>query len=220
MFGWIHTTSSKYFKNFLKIFLLPKILYLKFFGKSWGSLYIHFLVLVIKFHFTYGKWELCQNVKKSKKNFSKLVSRPSLQANFKLVFKNGKLFCQIEVATSPVFHCFIWKLKLITVFWSWGFWLICKNRSDKSIQWILIIRILGIFRMGLFWAAHRWGWQKAPFPKICHTYPTIMKLGTVIPYLKKIHKMYESSDAPLEFCWHQNFFTRNQQILLYQEIQI
>ena len=34
--------------------------------------------------------------------------------------------------------------------------------------------------------------KKALFPlaKICHTYPTMMKLGTVIP-LKKIQKMYE-----------------------------
>ena len=33
------------------------------------------------------------------------------------------------------------------------------------------------------------GWtKKASLPKICHTYPTMMKLGTVIPYLKKIQK--------------------------------
>ena len=48
----------------------------------------------------------------------------------------------------------------------------------------------------------------------------MMNLGTVIPYLKKIQKLYESRDTPLEFCWHQHFFTGNQQILLYQEIQI
>ena len=30
------------------------------------------------------------------------------------------------------------------------------------------------------------GGKKAPLPKICHTYPTMMKLGTVTPYLKKI----------------------------------
>ena len=45
--------------------------------------------------------------------------------------------------------------------------------------------------MGLFGAA---------FPKICHTYPTIMKLGTVVPYLRKIKKIYESLDTPHEFC--------------------
>ena len=47
-----------------------------------------------------------------------------------------------------------------------------------------------------------------------------MKLSTVISYLKKIQKIYELRDTPLEFCWHQHFFTGNQQILLYQEIQI
>ena len=44
------------------------------------------------------------------------------------------------------------------------------------------------------------GGKKAPLPKICHTYPKMMKLGTVIPYLKKIQKIYESHDTPLEFC--------------------
>ena len=65
------------------------------------------------------------------------------------------------------------------------------------------------------------GSQKGtPLPKICLTYPTVMKLGTVIPYLKKIQKIYESRDAPSEFCWHQHFSIGNQQILLYQEIRI
>ena len=41
--------------------------------------------------------------------------------------------------------------------------------------------------------------KRAPHPKICHTYPTMMKLGTVIPYPKKIQKIYESRDTPLEF---------------------
>ena len=48
----------------------------------------------------------------------------------------------------------------------------------------------------------------------------MMKRGTVIPYLKKIQKIYESRDTPREFCSHQQFFTENQQILLYQEMQI
>ena len=43
--------------------------------------------------------------------------------------------------------------------------------------------------MGFFSAAHRWGEVKRPpLPKICHTYPTMMKLGTVIPFPKKIKK--------------------------------
>ena len=57
--------------------------------------------------------------------------------------------------------------------------------------------------MEFFWAVHRWGeggGQKGALPKICHTYPTMMKLGTVIPYPKKIQKTYESRDTTLDFC--------------------
>ena len=42
------------------------------------------------------------------------------------------------------------------------------------------------------------GGPKSPLPKICDTYSTMMKLGTVIPYLKKIPKVYEPRDTPLE----------------------
>ena len=44
------------------------------------------------------------------------------------------------------------------------------------------------------------GAKRLPLPKICHTHPTMMKLGRVIPYPKKIQKIYESRDTPLEFC--------------------
>ena len=54
--------------------------------------------------------------------------------------------------------------------------------------------------MGFFGAARGWGGKKAPLPKICHTYPTMMKLGKVLPYRKKMQKIYESRDTPLEFC--------------------
>ena len=55
---------------------------------------------------------------------------------------------------------------------------------------------------GHFWGCSRmWGGQKGPpLPKICHTYSTMMKLGTVIPYLKKIKKVYESRYTPPDFC--------------------
>ena len=59
---------------------------------------------------------------------------------------------------------------------------------------------LTLFRIGFFGAAHGWwgGAKKAPLPKICLTYPTTMKLGTVIPYLKKIETMHETRDTSLE----------------------
>ena len=50
-------------------------------------------------------------------------------------------------------------------------------------------------RMGLFGAAHAWGGgqdKKIPLLKICHTYPTMMTLDTVIPYIKCIPKIYKS----------------------------
>ena len=47
--------------------------------------------------------------------------------------------------------------------------------------------------MGFFGAGHGWGGggrgKKAPLSKTCHTYPTIIKPGKVIPYLKK-KKLY------------------------------
>ena len=55
--------------------------------------------------------------------------------------------------------------------------------------------------MGLFGAALGcWGPKRPDLPKICRTYPTMMELGTFIPYLKKIQKIYKSRDTPIEFC--------------------
>ena len=79
-----------------------------------------------------------------------------------------------------------------------------------------------VFSVNPIQDGHFWGCSRVEgtLPKICHTYPTMMKLGTVIPYLKKIKKIYKSRDIPLAFCWFQRFFNGNQKILLYQEIQI
>ena len=43
---------------------------------------------------------------------------------------------------------------------------------------------------GLFWGCWRMerGGKKGPHPKICHAYPTMMKLGIVIPHLKRPQK--------------------------------
>ena len=44
------------------------------------------------------------------------------------------------------------------------------------------------------------GQKGPPLPKIYHTCTTMMKLGLVIPYLKKFQKPYESRETILEFC--------------------
>ena len=51
---------------------------------------------------------------------------------------------------------------------------------------ILIFLLLVVFRMSLSGLITNGGLNTSYLPKICHTYPTMMKLGTVIPYLKKI----------------------------------
>ena len=57
-------------------------------------------------------------------------------------------------------------------------------------RWIMLGISLTLFRIGYFGSAR--GWERAKktslLPKICHTYPTTIKLGTVLPYLKKIKK--------------------------------
>ena len=52
--------------------------------------------------------------------------------------------------------------------------------------------------MVYFRAAQEWRTEKkGPHCKICHTYITLMKLGIVMPYLKKIQKIHKSSDTLL-----------------------
>ena len=60
---------------------------------------------------------------------------------------------------------------------------------------------LSLFRIGFFYSAHGW-WEAKRFSlsKICHAYHTMVKLGTVIPYLNKTPKTYTLRDTPLEFC--------------------
>ena len=60
---------------------------------------------------------------------------------------------------------------------------------------------------GLFRGCSRIGGaKKSPLPKICHTHPTTMEFGTVIPYLEKTQIIYESRDILFELCWRQLFF--------------
>ena len=70
------------------------------------------------------------------------------------------------------------------------------SKTDKEAK----RKALTLFRMDIFGPAHGWGGKKALLPKICHTYPAMMKLDTVTPYLKKIQKIYQSRDTPPKFC--------------------
>ena len=88
-----------------------------------------------------------------------------------------------------------------------------QNRVNNTTSNSLIIFfLLTIFKIGLFGAAHASGCKNAHLHKICHTYPTMMKLSTVTPYLTKIQNIYKPRDPTIKFCWHQYFFTKNQQL--------
>ena len=71
-------------------------------------------------------------------------------------------------------------------------------RSNPELETTLVNSVLKdkefltLISIGFFGVAHRrWGGAKSPppppprLPKICHTYPTMIKLGTVTPYQQK-----------------------------------
>ena len=64
----------------------------------------------------------------------------------------------------------------------------CKGRIYEQINRLTI------------GAAHGWGDKKVLIPKICYTYPAMMKLGIVTLYLKKIQRIYELRGTHPEFC--------------------
>ena len=74
---------------------------------------------------------------------------------------------------------------------------------------------------GCSWLWRGRGSAKRPYPSLKSATHILQRWNLAQLYLaKEDQKIYESHDTLLEFCWHQHFFTRNQQILLYQEIEI
>ena len=64
--------------------------------------------------------------------------------------------------------------------------------DNKQLKEIRIHTVVGInpIQDGPFRSCSRGGkMQKGPLPKICHTCPTMMKIGTIVPYLKKIQNI-------------------------------
>ena len=119
------------------------------------------------------------------------------------------------MSNGPFGHrLYLWKFPKISFYY-----FICKSNLKSARNWSQIALVP--IQNGPLRDCSRIGErQKGPLPKICHTYSAMMKFDTVIPYLNKIQKKYKSHDTLLEFCWHQHFFSRNPQLLLYREIQI
>ena len=79
------------------------------------------------------------------------------------------------------------------------------KKNMTSVNHFLFMDDLNLIQDGFFRGCSRMGGggkkiPPPPPPKTCHTYPTMIKLGTVIPYLKRTQKLYESRDTSLEFC--------------------
>ena len=106
---------------------------------------------------------------------------------------------------------FIQVPSLIFCFWS-TLPLIMRIIKKKKIKNIITgYYVTGIYfnplQDGLFWACSRMGGEskKVLLPKVCHIYPTMMKLSTHIPYLKKIkkyinHVIHPLSSADVNIC--------------------
>ena len=111
-------------------------------------------------------------------------------------------------------------VKKLNVWGHWNITLFISNLYRLCYGWNFVCKTYDLIQDGYFRGCSRMGVAKrSPLPKICDKYPTTMKLATVIPYLGKIQKKYQSRDTPSGSCWHQHFFTGNQQSFLYQEIQ-
>ena len=76
---------------------------------------------------------------------------------------------------------------------------VCKKNNCTKFPSL----ILALFRMDLFGAAHGWRCKKVLFPKVCHTYPIMMKLCTVIPYLKYTNHVIPASSSADISIFHQ-----------------
>ena len=73
---------------------------------------------------------------------------------------------------------------------------------------------------GFSGAAHGSACKRVHLHKIRHTYPTMMKLCTVIPYLTKIQNIYKSRDIPIKLCWHQYFSPKSAAFIISRNTDI
>ena len=91
---------------------------------------------------------------------------------------------------------------------------VVRNTTPEVVLCVVVLSLMtlsisSIFYVLIFYFLFFNPIQDRLKSKICHTYSKMVKLGTIIPYLKKIQKIYNLHKTPLEFWWHQHFFTWN-----------
>ena len=83
----------------------------------------------------------------------------------------------------------------------WAAFVVYQQNWVNNTTWNSLTSIFSVnhIQVGCFRGCSRIGMQRCPLPKIYHTYPTMMKLSTVILYLTKIQNIYKSRDTPIRF---------------------
>ena len=115
---------------------------------------------------------------------------------------------------------------IIKEFYIWSYTTSWKKKTFLALQTFstteILIDCFNPIHDGILPSCSRlWGGGRAKRPPFLKFFKQILQWWNlaVITYLKKTQKIYESSETPLEFRWHQPLLTKNQQLLLYQKIQ-
>ena len=126
-------------------------------------------------------------------------------------FEQVNVCCEGKILNLIVFLKGFWSLLLIPLI----------TRIVQATDVIILQEYVSPIQDGSFrgcaWIGE--GKKAASLKSVTHTLHWWNLAPLFISYLKKIPKRYKSRDTPLQFCWHQHFFTGNQQFTLYQEIE-
>ena len=95
----------------------------------------------------------------------------------------------------------------------------CQNLKSFCYSFVILIifqlLLLTLFSIGIFLAAYGWWWEgggrggpkRPPFKSVTHILQ-LWILAQVYLAQRRIKK-YMTHVTPIEFCWHQHFFTGN-----------
>ena len=95
---------------------------------------------------------------------------------------------------------------LLILFHYWGAFVEYQQNWVNNTTWNFLTNIFSVnhIQIGSFRDCSRIGLQKCS-PFLNSVTPILqwwmMKLSTVIPYLKEIENIYKSRDTPIKFCW-------------------
>ena len=116
--------------------------------------------------------------------------------------------CSVWFAISCIAHICMTDMRslisfFLILFHYWAAFVVYQQNwvNNTTSTWNSLTNIFSInhIQVGSFQDCSRIELQKCPRPKICHTYPTMMKLSKVIPYLRKFKTYINHVTHPLRF---------------------